>query len=80
MDNFGHFGESAGHVHVGKGRLNLPGSEGGSGEEGSGDEAGGGDEEGAESPVDGIIGWTRVGEKRQLSQNVLEISHFAIVA
>ena len=57
-----------------------PGSEGGSGEEGSGDEVGGGDEEGAESPVDGIIGWTRVGEKRQLSQNVLEISHFAIVA
>ena len=59
-------GESAGHVHVGQGGLDLPGSEGGGRKEGGGDAVGGGDEEGAESTVDGIIGWTRVGKKGQL--------------
>ena len=58
--------ESAGHVHVGQGGLDLPGSEGGGRKEGGGDAVGGGDEEGAESTVDGIIGWTRVGKKGQL--------------
>ena len=67
-------------MHDGQGGLDLAGGKGGNREEGSGNEVGGGDEEGAESPVDGIIGWTRVGEKRQLPQNVLEISHLAIVA
>ena len=54
-------------MHVGQGGLDLPGSEGGGRKEGGGDAVGGGDEEGAESTVDGIIGWTRVGKKGQLS-------------
>ena len=40
--------------------------EGGS-EEGGGNEDGGGDEKGEESPMDGLIGWTRLGKKRRVS-------------
>ena len=60
--------EGTGNVHVGQSGLDLSSSEGGSREESSGDEAGGGDEEREEGPVDGVIGSTRLGKERQLSQ------------
>ena len=51
---------------VGQGGVDHPRSKGGGGEEGGGNEDGGGDEKGHESPVDGLIGWTRLGKKRRL--------------
>ena len=63
-----HSSEGTGNVHVGQSGLDLSSSEGGSREESSGDEAGGGDEEREEGPVDGVIGSTRLGKERPLSQ------------
>ena len=59
-------------MHAGQGRLDLTSGEGGSREESSGDEAGGGDEEREEGPVDGVLGSTRLGKERQLSQIPLD--------
>ena len=59
--------ESTGDVLVGQGGVDHPRSKGGGGEEGGGNEDGGGDEKGEESPMDGLIGWTRLGKKRRVS-------------
>ena len=50
-----------------------PRGKGGSGEEGGDDEDGGGDEKGEESPVDGFIGWTRLGKEGRLPQDACVI-------
>ena len=52
---------------VGQGGVDHPRGKGGGGEEGCGNEDGGGDEKGEESPMDGLIGWTRLGKKRRVS-------------
>ena len=44
---------------VGQGGVDHPRSIGG-----GGNEDGGGDEKGEESPMDGLIGWTRLGKTR----------------
>ena len=46
---------------VGQGGVDRP-----SGKESGGNEDGGGDEKGEESPMDGLIGWTRLGKKRRV--------------
>ena len=61
-----HGGESPGDVLVGQGGVDHPRGKGGGGEEGGGNEDGGGDEKGEESPMDGLIGWTRLGKKRRV--------------
>ena len=59
--------ESTGDVLVGQGGVDHPRGKGGGSEEGGGNEDGGGDEKGEESPMDGLIGWTRLGKKRRVS-------------
>ena len=61
-------------MHDGQSGLDLTRGEGGSREESSGDEAGGGDEEREEGPVDGVLGSTRLGKERQLSQIPLDFT------
>ena len=68
-----HGGESPGDVLVGQGGVDHPRGKGGSGEEGGDDEDGGGDEKGEESPVDGVIGWTRLGKEGRLPQDTFVI-------
>ena len=68
-----HSGESPGDVLVGQGGVDHPRSKGGGGEEGGDDEDGGGDEKGEESPVDGVIGWTRLGKEGRLPQDACVI-------
>ena len=58
---------STGARVVGQGGVDHPRGKGGGSEEGGGNEDGGGDEKGEESPMDGLIGWTRLGKKRRVS-------------
>ena len=51
---------------VGQGGVDHPRGKGGGSEEGGGNEDGGGDEKGEESPMDGLIGGTRLGKKRRV--------------
>ena len=59
--------QGTGLMSLGQGRSDHPCSQGGSWKEGGRHEAGGGDEEGEEGPVDGLLVWARLGEKRKLS-------------
>ena len=65
--------ESTGDVLVGQGGVDHPRGKGGGGEEGGGNEDGGGDEKGEESPMDGLIGWTRLGKEGRLPQDACVI-------
>ena len=64
---------NSGDVLVGQGGVDRPCSKGGGGEEGGGNEDGGGDEKGQESPVDGVIGWSRLGKEGRLPQDACVI-------
>ena len=66
-------------MHVGQGGLDIPGGKGGSREEGGGDEVGGGDEEGAESPVDGVFGWSRLGKEGKLPRSAVDLDQYDFV-
>ena len=58
---------------VGQGGVDHPCGKGGGGEEGGGNEDGGRDEKGEESPMDGLIGWTRLGKEGRLPQDACVI-------
>ena len=68
-----HGSKSSCVVLVGQGGVDHPCGKGGGGEEGGGNEDGGGDEKGEESPMDGLIGWTRLGKEGRLPQDACVI-------